>query len=139
MTGEYYHSIDGKNRLFIPARLKEGLGEVFYLSPGTDKRFLTMYPLDEWARIKRESAQLANPRARRKMEVFFGQSFRCGTDAQNRVVIPPQLMGSVPLGKDVVLVGANDRVRVWNRDDWEEEKRLLDEVDMEELANELYL
>ncbi|HBD85860.1 MAG TPA: division/cell wall cluster transcriptional repressor MraZ, partial [Clostridiales bacterium] len=29
MTGEYQHSLDAKGRLFIPARLRDELGEVF--------------------------------------------------------------------------------------------------------------
>ena len=34
MTGQYAHSIDAKGRLFIPAKLREELGESFYLAVG---------------------------------------------------------------------------------------------------------
>ena len=36
MTGTYEHSIDAKNRLFIPAKLREELGVTFYLAMGVD-------------------------------------------------------------------------------------------------------
>ena len=37
MTGIYQHSLDAKGRLFIPAKLREELGEVFYLTLSMEK------------------------------------------------------------------------------------------------------
>ena len=36
MTGQYQHSIDAKGRVFIPAKLREELGETFYVTMGMD-------------------------------------------------------------------------------------------------------
>lgn len=32
MTGQYQHTIDAKGRLFIPAKLREELGDTFYVA-----------------------------------------------------------------------------------------------------------
>lgn len=47
MTGEYQHSLDSKGRLFIPARLRDELGDTFYLTV-SDERCLWAYSAESW-------------------------------------------------------------------------------------------
>ena len=37
MTGIYQHTLDAKGRLFIPAKLREELGETFYVTISPEK------------------------------------------------------------------------------------------------------
>ena len=37
MTGEYQHSLDAKGRIFIPARLRDELGSVFYVTLSSER------------------------------------------------------------------------------------------------------
>ena len=58
LCGEYKHAIDAKNRLFIPAKYREQLGESFIVIRGSegDERFLTVYSQDEWKEIEAKLA-----------------------------------------------------------------------------------
>ena len=47
MTGEYQHSLDNKGRLFIPAKLRDELGEVFFITLSMDK-CLCAYSAENW-------------------------------------------------------------------------------------------
>ncbi len=47
MTGEYLHTLDSKGRLSIPARLREDLGDVFYLTLSMDK-CLSVFSSESW-------------------------------------------------------------------------------------------
>ena len=47
MTGEYKHTLDNKGRLFVPAKLRDELGDVFYLTLSMD-RCLCAYSGENW-------------------------------------------------------------------------------------------
>ena len=48
-VGEYRHSLDAKNRLFIPAKFRELLGENFAISRINEKCLL-LFSEEEWIR-----------------------------------------------------------------------------------------
>lgn len=45
--GEYQHALDTKNRMIVPAKLREGLGNKFVITKGLDG-CLYAYPENEW-------------------------------------------------------------------------------------------
>ena len=50
VTGQYQHTIDAKGRLFIPAKLREELGDTFYVTMGMDS-CLSVYSDASWAKF----------------------------------------------------------------------------------------
>lgn len=119
MTGTYEHTLDAKGRLFMPARLREEIGDCFHLAMGSDE-CLTIYPQSAWEALCQRAELLEEEEDIEAMEVFFAQAYRCVVDAQNRIVIPPQLREFAELEKDVVIVGANNVARIWNAKRWSE-------------------
>lgn len=63
LTGQYQHSIDAKGRLFIPSRLREELGETFYVAMGADP-CLSVYSEASWARFTEKFESLPYSRAK---------------------------------------------------------------------------
>ena len=121
MTGKYEHSIDDKGRLFIPAKLREELGSVFYLAAGV-KQNLTIYPMDAWNILRERAAALTTTQAA-AMDVFFASAYKCEPDKQWRIMVPPDLREYAKIDRDVVITGNNDRAQVWSAEQWAEKAK----------------
>ena len=50
LMGEYHHNIDDKNRLIIPSKFREELGNEFVITRGLDG-CLFAYSMDEWNKV----------------------------------------------------------------------------------------
>ena len=48
--GKYSHTLDAKNRIFIPAKYRPELGEVFYIIPRLDSH-LAIYTQEKWNKL----------------------------------------------------------------------------------------
>ena len=86
MTGEYQHSLDNKGRLFIPAKLRDELGDVFFITLSMD-RCLSAYSSEAWQDFSDKVSAMPYVK-QRKMRPLFAHAARCELDAQGRVLIP---------------------------------------------------
>ncbi|MDI3538168.1 MAG: transcriptional regulator MraZ [Bacillota bacterium] len=118
--GEYRHALDGKGRLFIPARLREELGERFIMTRGLD-RCLFVYPLAEWATLERKLKELPFTRsdARAFVRFFFAGATECSLDNQGRVLIPANLRSYAGIERDAVIIGVSTRLEIWSQEEWD--------------------
>ena len=118
MTGEYRHSLDNKGRLFIPARLREEMGQVFYITVSMD-RCLSGYSADSWNQLRAKVDAMPYVR-QRKMRPLFAYAVRCEVDTQGRVLIPQNLRDWAGFEKNVTVVGCNNHLEFWDSDSWEQ-------------------
>ena len=140
--GSFEHTIDSKGRLSVPSRFRDVL-----LSKGDDRiiitnflvdstRCLDIYPIDEWLRFEEEIRK--KPRFERRMVQFqnyhLGGASECVVDRRGRILIPPLLRHYAGLKRDVILVSALDKFRVWDKEAWkkvftEAEEKLMQDPD----------
>ncbi len=118
MTGEYQHSLDNKGRLFIPAKLRDELGEVFYVTLSMD-RCLSAYSSENW-RVFSEKVSSMSYVKQRRMRPLFAHAARCELDAQGRALIPQPLREYANLTKNVTVVGCNNHAEFWDSNAWTE-------------------
>ncbi len=118
MTGEYQHSLDNKGRLFIPAKLRDELGEVFYVTLSMD-RCLSAYSSENW-RVFSEKVSSMSYVKQRRMRPLFAHAARCELDAQGRALIPQPLREYANLTKNVTVVGCNNHAEFWDNNAWTE-------------------
>jgi len=118
--GEYHHNIDEKNRLIIPSKFRYELGEKFIITRGLDG-CLFVYPLTEWDKIteKLNSLPFTKKDARAFNRFFLSGATECEFDRQGRVNISSPLVTYANLEKECVIIGVNDRLEIWSKNNWE--------------------
>ncbi|MCI9233963.1 MAG: division/cell wall cluster transcriptional repressor MraZ [Bacilli bacterium] len=120
LMGEYHHNLDEKNRLIIPSKLREEMGDLFVLTRGLDE-CLFIYPREEWNRIIEKYKELPNTKdARNFMRFFLAGATECSFDKQGRISISSPLMRYAELEHECVIIGVNDHLEVWSEDRWED-------------------
>ena len=116
LTGIYNHNLDAKGRLFIPAKLREELGEVFYVTVSHEK-CLWAYPHETWQALQERvnaMPMLEQGRAR----ALYSYAAKCEPDSQGRILLPQNLRDFAGLTKSVTVVGSNSHVELWDSDSW---------------------
>ena len=123
-TGTYPRSLDDKQRLALPKRLRDALGPAphlpLYLTPGTDGS-LALYTEEAFARLGQQLAQgsPAGEYSRAFSRLFYGQAQAVEVDSQGRIRIPQELAQLARLGRDVMLLGVRDHMELWDKARWE--------------------
>ena len=138
LLGEFNHSIDEKGRLIIPARLRDDLGENFVICNGLDG-CLFVFSQVEWDKFVQQLEtlpRLMDKEARTFKRYFFGSASEGTFDKQGRALVPPALRKSAHLEKEVVLVGVQDRVEIWDKSLWEKQS-LVSEEDLDAISEHM--
>ena len=144
-TGEYTNSLDGKNRLNIPAKFRKLLDPVnnktFVLTRGFDK-CLILYPLNGWQEVESQLSQLSSIRTRDRdfIRSITRHASLVSYDAQGRIQIPEKLKTYSKIENEVNIIGVIKKIELWSpkiltkKDDGSSE---LPKEDFEILANEI--
>lgn len=119
--GEYHHSIDDKSRLVLPSKFRNELGDKFIVTRGLEK-CLYVYSIAEWNEIEKKLKTLPFTKkdARTFIRTFFSGAAECEFDRQGRTCITSPLVSYAGLTKDCVIIGANDRIEIWDSGAWDE-------------------
>ncbi len=112
MTGKYRHNIDPKGRLIVPAKLRDELGDTFYVTMGLDG-CLCIYTEEGWNDIVAKVNALPRIQAR-KMRVLFANCAKCEPDRQNRFLLPAELREYAHLTDEVMFIGVGHYAEIWD-------------------------
>lgn len=123
-TGHYEHAIDDKGRLAIPAEFRSRWdtardGAAWQAVPwvGGIVRLYTERAFQDRANLG-DGTLLPDEDEAEVQATLFGLSKRIEPDSAGRIRIPDDMLSMVGLGRNVVLVGAGDRLEVRDRDAW---------------------
>ncbi|MCX6996736.1 MAG: hypothetical protein NTV49_06545 [Kiritimatiellaeota bacterium] len=141
--GNVIHSLDSKKRLTIPADWREMAGAPPHLVvlPSVTEKCLWVYPERIW-NLRLESLRAvssANEAVRQAMRVWASQSERVSWDAQGRIRIKDELLGHAELSNQVVLVGAFERMELWEPDLWKQQVGSVDQISLKKAVQSVGL
>jgi MraZ protein len=119
LLGEHDHSLDDKNRLTLPAKLRESLGDGVVVTHGMDG-CLYAYATEDWQRLA-ERIQALDPLSRESRMMqrhFFAGAVRAELDKQGRMVLPASLLEAAGIEREVTVAGVFDHLEIWDRAKW---------------------
>jgi MraZ protein len=121
MIGKYPAKMDDKNRLFVPAKLREELGEEFYVTLGTTggHRCLTVYPAAAWQRLTENYNALTQSQRAKGPNVLFNNAIECNPDKQYRFALNSFLTEFAGIDREVMIVGCAGQAEIWDVAEYE--------------------
>lgn len=117
--GTHTPRLDDKGRLALPAKFRPDLEDGLVMCKGQD-RCLFVFATAEFVRFTQAlaSAPITDKRVREYGRTLFASASDGKPDGQGRITIPPNLREYAGLGKDCVVIGANNRIEVWDAATW---------------------
>ncbi len=118
LIGEYFHNIDAKGRVSMPAKFRDDLGGRFVLSRGRGQ-CLQAYSIEEWTKFETELLALKGREANTLRHFFFSNSIECEIDAQGRVLIPSKHREYAGISRETAFIGMSDHIEIWDKAEWD--------------------
>ena len=121
-VGEFSHTLDVKNRVFMPAKFREQLGEAFYVTRKMNKNCLAVYSESEMEKISEMINRFPDSEVSEIKTFLFSKTVYVTPDANGRVVLIPSILSYAQIEKNVVIVGVGNHVEIWSDKLWEREE-----------------
>lgn len=124
--GKYYHNLDQKGRVIMPAPLREVMANKYsssklYLTNAPFDRALHLYPLEEWLKMEAKIRDL--PKSDEAVMFFLrrviASAVQCELDRQGRLLIPYEHRQDAGISSEVVIVGQIERIEIWDKSTWD--------------------
>lgn len=133
-TGEYEHSIDSKNRIFVPSKFREELGESFMVVRSIRGQVLKVYSLEAWEKyiepIKAQERRLSE----KTLRYLHRNAAQVTPDGQGRILLSPALIAFAEIKKEAVFVGCSNYCEIWSAENY---RREIEAEDADDIREEL--
>jgi len=117
--GTHTPRLDDKGRIVLPAKFRDALVEGLVVTRGQD-RCLYVWPQADFeqmtARLSQTTGRGRNDRGYVRL-LYSGASDE-QADKQGRITIPPTLREYARLERECVVIGAMDKIEIWDAAAW---------------------
>ena len=137
LYGRYEHTVDSKNRMFVPAKFKDELGGSFKLTYNDFNKCILVYSEKEWAKYEEKISQLPSLKFDDFIRAIYSNTVDVQPDTQGRIVIPSFLKEKVDIEKNVLVMGVGTHIEIWAQEVFTEKSKTVDMNKIKELMMEL--
>lgn len=126
LIGQYKAKISTKGRLAFPKKFREELGDSLVVTVGYENALMVVSSKDWTALLtSTENKPFILDSARDTNRFLLGEASEVQLDEQGRCVLPGYLRSFANIGEEVVFLGLNKYVEVWDKTAWENYQKSL--------------
>jgi MraZ protein len=114
--GSYLHQLDDKGRISLPSSYRKEASERPLVLVHVFPDALTLYPEDTWGEVEGRLRELLRlqPQARPFVLRVTANAVEVTPDKAGRILVPQRLQEAVGIAGSALVVGAIDRIELWN-------------------------
>ena len=133
LYGRYEHTVDAKNRVFVPAKYKEVLGGSFKLTCNGFTNCILLYTEREWEKFEEKISALPTLEFENYIRQVYSNTVDVQIDSQGRFIIPQFLKEQVGIEKNVLFMGVGTHIEIWSQEVFQEKQKTIDMNEMKKL------
>ena len=119
LSGEFNHAIDPKNRLFIPAKHREELGDSFMVAVSLREKCLKVFSHAEWENYIAPITRLKRSESEAALRALHRTALQASPDSQGRIILTPALIAFAGIEKNAVIVGCGKYAEIWSEAEYD--------------------
>ena len=128
-VGKYPRQLDDRGRFILPAKIREKLSGTVYITQSPVDKCLNLYTEEEWEVIANKVRALPTVTDRNAAALqrkLFGNAISCDLDKQGRIPLNQELIDFAKMTKDIMLVGVNAKLEIWDSEEWQKASDAID-------------
>ena len=115
LCGKYVQNMDSKNRILMPVKLREELGEPFVLARDIREKCIKVYSLAGWQSYIAPLEKLERKTAEKIMRSLYSTMAQIRPDNQGRITLPQELVDFAGItGGSAMVVGCGTYAEIWS-------------------------
>lgn len=125
--GRFFHSLDDKGRVSIPAVLRNELqahkDRPPFLTTLVDTPAIGLYDHEQWLEIEQRLANMSQmkPEIASLRRMVISGAVEAPIDGSGRILIPPHMREHAHLDREVTIAGVGPRIEIWDKARFDEE------------------
>jgi MraZ protein len=116
--GSFQHQVDEKGRLSLPAQFRRESGDRTLVLVQVFPEALTLFPEDAWSGVQERLREAMRGSAANRAWALrvTANTVEVVPDKQGRILVPQRMQDAVGITGPALVVGAIDRIEIWNPD-----------------------